>query len=471
MKLLTKIVNKLFLFKLFPLGLRIFALAFFAFLMIVGFSATGAGTKIQDLLYRTNLANLIVWAYWWPGIVIAAVIFGRVWCIVCPVELVTTLCSRIGLKLKAPAFLRSGWAMTLLYGIILMLGVETFNIDLFPVRMAIYLVILLVFSIIAGLIFEKNTFCRCLCPVGHLLGLYSRLSAFAWKVRHPEICAKCTDHSCIANSNAYKIEGRSCGIGLVPTKLDDNTECLLCGQCLKACDMNNPGIAGRPNPGWTTRKFASDLLSLKTVSNSEIFFLLIVAGFLMSEVLGDWADKDSILMYLPTILHGRILSFLPEKLIELTVVILVYPFIIWSIPFAFFKIFKGKMNFMDFLRNAAILSIPILAICHACKAIVEMTEGAPYIPLALLQPRGIETAGKIIDKSITVGGLPDSYEKYMMIFILFMLIGSIAFSVFLTHRLNKKTFSENTLASYSFYLIPLIYGGILVTSVVIWKIL
>ena len=243
MRILTRIFNKLFLSRFFPIGIRILTFIVFIFLMGIGFSTIGADVEVKKLLYRTNLANLVVWAYWWPGIVIAAIIFGRVWCTVCPIELVTTLCARVGFKRKPPRFLSSGWAMTLLYGVVLLIGVETLNIDLYPLRMAIYLTILFVLAIITGLIYEKNTFCRSLCPVGYLLGLYSRLSAFGWKVKDDNICKNCKDHSCIATSNVYKIEGRSCGVGLFPGRLNDNTNCILCGQCRKACNNNNPGIA------------------------------------------------------------------------------------------------------------------------------------------------------------------------------------------------------------------------------------
>ncbi|NQT25467.1 4Fe-4S binding protein [candidate division KSB1 bacterium] len=49
------------------------------------------------VLRNTNLANLIVWSYWWPIIIIISIFWGRLWCTVCPIELITTLSARIGM--------------------------------------------------------------------------------------------------------------------------------------------------------------------------------------------------------------------------------------------------------------------------------------------------------------------------------------------------------------------------------------
>ncbi len=65
------------------------------------------------------MANLIVWSYWWPPIILSAIFLGRIWCAVCPMELMTSLASKVGLKRNRPAFLRSGWVMTIFYVLVL----------------------------------------------------------------------------------------------------------------------------------------------------------------------------------------------------------------------------------------------------------------------------------------------------------------------------------------------------------------
>jgi hypothetical protein len=103
----------------------------------------------------------------------------------------------------------------------------------------------------------------------------------------------------VSIETAYRIQARSCGVGLNPSVLDDNAECLLCGHCLKACDQNSPGIEGRPNPGWFPRPWAKDLRGLKPLTAPQAAFLLIVSGFVIYEVLSEWGASKAILLHVP----------------------------------------------------------------------------------------------------------------------------------------------------------------------------
>jgi len=242
-------MNRLFRFWWFPLVLQLMTLVVFMLLIIDGFAADTNDMTSAKILRNTNLANLVVWSYWWPVIIISAIFFGRIWCMVCPMELLTSLAARIGLKSKPNRFVRSGWIITLFYILILFVGIHTLSIHRVPFRMSIYLLILLTSTVIVGLVFRRNTFCAYICHVGHLLGLYARLAPFGWSTGDMSICRNCKDHPCTAGVNAYIFQGCSCGVNLYPAHIEDNTNCLLCGQCVKSCDRNNPGIEGRSNLG------------------------------------------------------------------------------------------------------------------------------------------------------------------------------------------------------------------------------
>jgi len=158
------IANKLYKKKWFPFVFQLITLLAFFLLIIVGLSANTENLAFAKILRNTNLANLIVWSYWWPFIIVGAVFFGRIWCTVCPVELVTSLSARIGFKRKIPRWIKSGWVITIFYVIILYIGVHTLSIHRVPFRMAIYLSILFILAIFVGIVFEKNTFCAYVCP-------------------------------------------------------------------------------------------------------------------------------------------------------------------------------------------------------------------------------------------------------------------------------------------------------------------
>ena len=110
--------------KWFPLVPQLVTLVTFALLVVGGWGISTDDNAFAKILRNTNLANLIVWSYWWPLIIIATVVIGRVWCTVCPVELLTAVCSRIGLKRRVPSWLRSGWIITAFYILILLVSLR-----------------------------------------------------------------------------------------------------------------------------------------------------------------------------------------------------------------------------------------------------------------------------------------------------------------------------------------------------------
>src|SRR4030067_196879 len=88
-----------------PLLLRLMMLLALTALVILGLSAFSGDQRFLSQLRNFNLGNLIVWCYWWPLIVITSITVGRVWCLVCPVELLTSFFAKIGLKNRRPKWL------------------------------------------------------------------------------------------------------------------------------------------------------------------------------------------------------------------------------------------------------------------------------------------------------------------------------------------------------------------------------
>ena len=78
---------------------------------------------------------------------------------------------------------------------------------------------LLMISIVVGSVFIFRLFCRFLCPLGALYGIFNRLSLFGVKVEKP----KCID----------------CGKCVSACKLDirhvSDRECIACGECIPVC--------------------------------------------------------------------------------------------------------------------------------------------------------------------------------------------------------------------------------------------
>ncbi len=463
-------INKLFLKQYFPISLKIVSLFAFVFLMIIGFSAHSTDASVLKHLRNTNLANLFVWSYWWPFIIIFAIFFGRIWCMVCPVELITSFFAKIGLQRKRPTWILSGWAITIFYIIILLIGIQGFAIHRDPFFMAVYLLFIVGVSAVVGLIYEKNAFCQYFCPVGYLLAIYSKLSFFGWRVKNPKTCETCKDKSCIQKNYRYNLNSKSCGVDLYPANIDDNSSCILCAGCLKTCNQYKTIENGnRPNPQLTHIGFANDLFKLKPFKIAEMVFVLIVSGFVISEIWSEWGITKSYLSYFP----DRLISFfsfnngIVNGLLEGITVFVLFPCIIWLIPFIISRLFGSVVSFKNYLLTYSIAFVPIIAAAHLCKAILKTTSRIPYLEHLFSDMTGNLTARQIIDGQIVLQGIPLWLNILVSILLSSFIIAGVWLSVGVVKRINIKTDERNS--NKSFYLIPALYGSIFLVMILIWR--
>jgi hypothetical protein len=468
---MTRWFNDLFRRSWFPLGLQLLTLTAFVLLVVGGFAANTSDMAFAKVLRNTNLANLIVWSYWWPLLILSAIFLGRVWCMICPMELVTTLAARIGLKRKPPAWLQGGWGVTVFYLLILFVGIHILAVHRVPLRMALYLLLLLSVAVVSGLLFSRNTFCAHICPVNHLLGLYARLAPRGWRVRDPKICATCKDQSCISPKTAYEFPGRSCGVGLKPAQLDDNTRCLLCGQCLKACDRHNPGDAGRPNPGWFSRRWFQDLLNLKPLTAAQVAFCWVVSGFLMYELLTEWSATEDLLLWVPRHLEAAlgISGAWGHGGVKVLTLFLTLPALFWLLPFGLFRLAGGRLALSDYLLRFGIAFIPIMAAGHALKAVLKTTSRLPYWEHVFADPRGVDTARGIVNHTLTLSALP-AWRDPLITLLGFCFMGvGIALSVKVLRKLTAQHLPAAGGTAAPLYLIPILYGGVFGVWLLAWR--
>ncbi len=468
---LTPMINRLFRYTWFPLAFQLLTFGVFVLLVAGGLAADTDDMAFAKVLRNTNAANLIVWSYWWPLIILSAIFLGRVWCTVCPMELVTSLAAKVGLKRKRPALLRSGWVMTGFYVLILCVGIHTLAIHRVPYRMAIYMLVLFGASVASGLLFARNTFCAHICPVGHLLGLYARLAPLGWGVRDESICVDCQDRSCVSKLTAYEFQGRSCGVGLKPARLDDNTACLVCGQCLKACDRNNPGLAERPTPGWFPRRWFQDLLELKPLTAAQAAFCLVVSGFVVYEVFTEWSVTKDLLLWTPTWLELALgaSGVWGHGLVKSLTLFVALPAVFWLLPFGTFRLAGGRLPLDTYLLRFGIAFAPIMAAAHTVKALLKTTSRLPYWEHAVADPLGLETARGILDKTTALAQLPSWREPTMTILGLALMGVAVVLSCLVVRKLIAQHVAESGWRSVPLYLIPGLYGGAFTVMLIAWR--
>ena len=464
-------INRLFRFTWFPLVFQLFTLGVFILLVVGGLAANTDDLVFAKVLRNTNAANLIVWSYWWPLIILSAMFLGRVWCTICPMELVTSLAAKIGLKRTPPAFLRSGWVITLFFVLILFVGIHTLAIHRVPFRMAIYLLILFTAALACGLLFSRNTFCAHVCPVGHLLGLYARLAPMGWGVRDRSVCSSCKDRSCVSEKTAYEFQGRSCGVGLKTYSLEDNTECLVCGQCLKACDRHNPGLDGRPNPGWFPRRWFKDLLELRPLTPAQAVFCLVVSGFVVYEVFTEWTVTRDLLLWAPTRLEQVLgaSGAWGRGVVKSMTLFVALPAVFWLLPYGTLRLAGGRLSLGGYFLKFGIAFIPIMAAAHAVKALLKTTSRIPYWEFLTTDPVGVETARGILEKTVLLAPLPFWREPTITILSLGLMGTAIALSFLIVRKQIAAHASELSWCYLPLNLIPLLYGGAFFAMLVAWR--
>jgi len=384
----TPLIGTVLRARWFPIAPQLAMLVAFALLIAGGWGITTGDATFAKTLRNTNLANLLVWSYWWPLVIVGAVLLGRVWCTVCPMELVTAVCARIGLRRRVPSFLKSGWVITAFYGLVVLVGIHALAIHRIPQRMALYMLILLGAAAIVSLVFEKRAFCSYVCPVGHLLGLYAHCGMLEWGSADEAVCKDCKTKDCIAKANRYKLIGRSCTSGLYPAAIRNSRQCLLCTQCQKACPKDNLRLSVR-------RPFA-DFFRPLDLRAAQVGFVLLVSGFVVYEVLSEWGPSKAVVKWVPNHVVGWLgATGASAGFITAVILFVVLPATMFAAVVALSRLL-GSPSAGVAARCFALLLLPMLAGAHLLKAILKMTSRIPYWPHVLSDPAGVETATNIL---------------------------------------------------------------------------
>jgi polyferredoxin len=235
-------------------------------------------TDIQDS--GKNLATILIWTIWWAGIIFTFVLVGRLWCFACPVGAFSEWTSRI-LKPKRhfPARLRNLWLANLTFVLLTWLDIQL-GVVRNPIVTGALLIGITAIAFGVATLYQRRSFCRYLCPIGGLIGIYSMFSAVELRSKDYEVCKNHRRKDCyLGNERGY-----GCPMFELVPKMDSNNLCTFCGECIKSCPKNNITIRARPffKDAWTTGKRTLDEAALAVV-------LVGVSIFVTGDMLEPWA--------------------------------------------------------------------------------------------------------------------------------------------------------------------------------------
>lgn len=156
-------------------------LTLFATLMIGPLIWPAAGSS-------AHIATFIVWGLWFPLVFLSVIVTGRSWCgLLCPMGAASEWANRIGLRRPIPRWVQ--WPGTPIVSFVLVtIWAQTAGARDYAEAMAIVFGGTLAAALLLGFLFGrgKRAWCRHMCPIGLLLGVYSRIGIVDFHPKRPQ---------------------------------------------------------------------------------------------------------------------------------------------------------------------------------------------------------------------------------------------------------------------------------------------
>jgi polyferredoxin len=226
-----------------------------------------------------NGALNLFWAWWWPLILLGFPLVGRLWCSICPFMVWGEIVQRVARALgwSPPRWPRGNsddWASPLLAAgfAAILLWEEVWNLQNTAWLSSCLLLLITAGAVIGSLRFEKRFWCRYLCPVGGMNGLFAKLSILELRAQVGTCSGSCSSYACFKGGPAdgEGLATAGCPLGTHPAHLSDNRNCVLCLTCAQACPHRSVQLALRPP--------AADLQREMELPAGEPGLLLVLAG-------------------------------------------------------------------------------------------------------------------------------------------------------------------------------------------------
>jgi hypothetical protein len=282
-------INRLLKWRGFQFALQLPNALIFALVIVAGIW----GTQLGDM----NFATVITWLIWWAVIIFTFLFLSRTWCMMCPLVSLAEWIQRgklwgvgkrvFSLNKKWPRKLRNFWVPTVFFMILtwmyLFVGLASS-----PLYTAVVTIVLFIApAIVVSVIFERRTFCRYVCPIGGIIGAYSMTAPLEIRSRDLSVCKSCRDKSCYKGND----KGYGCPMFEMPQKMETNTYCTMCTECVKTCPNDNISLNVRPflTDLWKTKKLGFDVAAI-------VVILLGVTVFQTLEMVEPWVDASGAIM-------------------------------------------------------------------------------------------------------------------------------------------------------------------------------
>jgi transcriptional regulator with AAA-type ATPase domain/polyferredoxin len=235
----VKFIRNFFQSPFYPIVPQIIVASMFGFVVILGIWGNPSP--------ESNISLLLVWANWEPLLILSCLLLARIWCSFCPIGFFYNIVRKLKIKRwKIPLnYLNAGFFIGAV-GLALIFWSQA-ALDMFerPTETAWLLIAMLGSAVVFALLFEGRVWCRYVCPLGQMVATFARASIVEVRANYNYCSHECTRYDCFTGRD--DIPG--CSMAKGPFAMDTNQDCVLCGNCMKACQNEAVRFNLRP-PGW-----------------------------------------------------------------------------------------------------------------------------------------------------------------------------------------------------------------------------
>ena len=203
--------------------------------MLVSFLAAIVLCIIAATTVVARFANGFIWSVWEPAVFALFLLGGALWCTVCPLSTAGRLAKKaVDLDRPPPAWLSRDWVAAALPGVgfFTIIWVEwIFHMTEAPRGTGFLLLTLIVASVVLCILYEREVWCRHVCPLGRLAVVLAPAAPLSVAADRNLCASTCTTHACYQGTDTVP----GCTVFRHPMNSSEAHHCKLCGDCLRSC--------------------------------------------------------------------------------------------------------------------------------------------------------------------------------------------------------------------------------------------
>jgi hypothetical protein len=214
---------------------------------------------------------------------------------------------------------------------------------------------------------------------------------------------------------------------------------------------------------------AADIYTKIKLSWAEITFFLILSWFVVYEILAEWTLSKKIVMAIPDFINGSFgISGNFAGTIKAISLFILLPLIYYFL-LVLMKRYFTRETWKSAFTQLVLAILPVTASMHLLKALFKTTSRIPYWNYAISDPMGVRSADLIMNNPNLLSN--DFLVTVISPAISFFAIILPMIGLVVSFYVIKKQEHTNKLSKAISILAVLIYSGIFLTTLIIWRII